>query len=92
MSDAPAEEVNNETITLKVRNQSGDEMFFKVKKTTKLSKMMDAYAKRLGVPSNSLRFQLDGERIKGEDTPKMLELEENDQIDVMLEATGGDRY
>ena len=86
--DAPAEEVN-ETITLKVRDQSGEEMFFKVKKTTKLSKMMEAYAKRRGVPSNSLRFQLDGERIRAEDTPKMLELEENDQIDVMLEATGG---
>ena len=88
MSDAPAEE-GSETITLKVRDQSGEEMFFKVKKTTKLSKMMEAFAKRRGVPPSSLRFQLDGERIKGEDTPKMLELEDNDQIDVMLEATGG---
>ena len=88
MSDETGEEVN-ETITLKVRDQSGEEMFFKVKKTTKLGKMMDAYAKRRGVPPNSLRFQLDGERLKSEDTPKMLELEENDQIDVMLEATGG---
>ena len=88
MSDGPSDEVN-ETITLKVRDQSGEEMFFKVKKTTKLSKMMDAFAKRRGVPSSSLRFQLDGERIKGDDTPKMLELEDNDQIDVMLEATGG---
>ena len=61
-------------------------MFFKVKKTTKLSKMMEAYAKRRGVPVSSLRFSLDGERIGVEDTPKMLELEENDQIDVMLEV------
>mmetsp|Transcript_5052 Transcript_5052/g.8285 ORF Transcript_5052/g.8285 Transcript_5052/m.8285 type:complete len:93 (-) Transcript_5052:172-450(-) len=89
MSDEAGGEEVNETITLKVRDQSGEEMFFKVKKTTKLGKMMDAYAKRRGVPSSSLRFQLDGERIKSEDTPKMLELEENDQIDVMLEATGG---
>jgi antibiotic biosynthesis monooxygenase (ABM) superfamily enzyme len=32
---------------------------------------------------------LDGERMKPEDTPKFLELEDNDQIDVMLETVGG---
>jgi hypothetical protein len=30
-----------------------------------------------------------GERIKGDQTPKMMELEENDQVDVMLETVGG---
>ena len=39
--------------------------------------------------SNSLRFMLDGERIQNDTTPKMHELEENDQIDVMLETVGG---
>lgn len=38
---------------------------------------------------NSFRFILDGQRINPTDTPKMLELEENDQIDVMLETVGG---
>lgn len=28
-------------------------------------------------------------RLKGDTSPKMLELEENDQIDVMLETVGG---
>jgi small ubiquitin-related modifier len=32
---------------------------------------------------------IDGERVKPETTPKMLELEDNDQIDVMLETVGG---
>lgn len=37
----------------------------------------------------SLRFMLDGERIHEDQTPKMLELEDQDQIDCMLEQTGG---
>ena len=32
----------------------------------------------------SLRFMLDGERIKEDSTPKMLELDDNDQIDCLL--------
>eukprot|EP00604_Paraphysomonas_vestita_P002566 CAMPEP_0174817740 /NCGR_PEP_ID=MMETSP1107-20130205/262_1 /TAXON_ID=36770 /ORGANISM="Paraphysomonas vestita, Strain GFlagA" /LENGTH=95 /DNA_ID=CAMNT_0016028725 /DNA_START=52 /DNA_END=339 /DNA_ORIENTATION=- len=87
--EEPREEIANETITLKVRDQTGEEMFFKVKKSTRLQKMMDAYAQRRGISVNGLRFTLDGTRIAPDDTPKMLELEENDQIDVMLEATGG---
>ena len=78
-----------ETITIKVRDQTGDEMFFKVKKTTKMSKIFDAYAQRRGIATSSIRFALDGQRIQPDSTPKMLELEENDQIDVMLEAVGG---
>ena len=76
-------------IIIRVRDQTGDEMFFKVKKTTKMEKILSAYAQRRGVSLQSLRFMLDGTRIKETDTPKMLELDDNDQIDVMLEATGG---
>jgi Ubiquitin-2 like Rad60 SUMO-like len=39
--------------------------------------------------STSLRFLLDGERIDKDSTPKMLELDDQDQIDCMLEQTGG---
>jgi small ubiquitin-related modifier len=85
------EEADPNTITLRVRDQHGDEMFFKVKKDTKMSKIMDAYAQRKGISATSLRFTMDGDRIDAHDTPKMLELEENDQIDVMLETVGGNQ-
>ena len=68
------ESEGNEPITLKVRDQGGEEMFFKVKKNTKLSKVMTAFAERRGVALTSLRFLLDGERVNGEDTPKMVRL------------------
>lgn len=80
-----------ETITVRVKDQAGEEMIFKVKKTTKMSKIFDAYASRKGINVSSLRFMLDGSRINGEQTPKMLELDDNEQIDVMIEAQGG-RY
>jgi len=41
------------------------------------------------VQAGSLRFLLDGERIEPDQTPKTLELEDNDQIDCVLEQTGG---
>ena len=62
---------------------------FLVKNTTKMSKVFVAYAQRKGVQQSSLRFLLDGERINPEDTPKSLELEDQDQIDCLLEQYGG---
>ncbi len=85
------DEAEDNTITLRVRDQAGDETFFKVKKETKMKKIMDAYAQRKGINAKSLRFNMDGNRINDDDTPKMLELENDDQIDVMLEPVGGDK-
>lgn len=76
-------------ITLKVRDQAGEVMFFKVKRGTEMRKIFDAYAQRLGVNVKNLKFTLDGDRLKETDTPKMLELSDEDQIDVFLEQVGG---
>ena len=77
------------TITIRVKDQAGDETFFKVKKTTKMSKIFSAYANRKGVNESALRFLLDGERINADETPKILELEDQDQIDCLLQQVGG---
>ena len=39
-----ADDANNETITLRVKDQTGDEMFFKVKKNTKMQVGDNTYA------------------------------------------------
>jgi len=54
-----------------------------------MQKVFDTYAQRKGVEASSLRFLLDGERIEADATPKTLELDDQDQIDCMLEQTGG---
>ena len=54
-----------------------------------MKKVFGAYAQRKGVDEKTLRFMLDGDRVGDNDTPDSLELEDNDQIDVMQEQTGG---
>ena len=54
-----------------------------------MQKVFETYAQRKGVQVGSLRFMLDGERIDPTQTPKMLELDDQDQIDCLLEQVGG---
>ena len=50
---------------------------------------MQTYASRKGVESTTLRFLVDGERVQPDDTPGSLDLDDQDQIDCMLEQSGG---
>ncbi|KAL3784339.1 hypothetical protein ACHAWO_012182 [Cyclotella atomus] len=52
-------------------------------------KIFNAYTSRKGVDVDALCFLCDGNRIKPEDTPKMLELEGQDMIQVVLHQHGG---
>ena len=44
-------------------------MFFKIKRTTQLRKLMDAYCERQGKQPGSVRFLYDGTRVLPQDTP-----------------------
>ena len=46
----------------------------------------------MGVPVTSLRFLFDGRRINDDETPKALEMEQDDVIEVYQEQTGGHKY
>lgn len=78
-----------EHIKLKVISQDGGEVHFKVKATTSMAKLKKSYAERQGVPLNSLRFLFDGRRINDDETPKKLDMENDDTIEVYQEQTGG---
>ncbi|PRP83824.1 hypothetical protein PROFUN_08939 [Planoprotostelium fungivorum] len=82
-------EVDPNTINLRVVSQDGSEVYFKIKKQTALRKLMDAYTQRQGIDQNSIRFLYDGQRITPDQTPKDLEMEDNDIIDAVLAQTGG---
>jgi len=43
---------SDDIIHLKVRSQDDDEVFFKIKRTTQLKKLMDKYCERQGVTFN----------------------------------------
>merc|ERR1711881_35179 len=78
-----------EYIKLKVVGQDSNEIHFRVKQTTQMGKLKKSYSERAGVPQTSLRFLFDGRRINDDETPKALEMEQDDVIEVYQEQTGG---
>ena len=58
-----------EHLSLKVKSQEGNEVYFKVKKTTTFAKVMAAYCKKVGADMEQVRFLFDGQRLKPDQTP-----------------------
>jgi len=50
---------------------------------------MSAYCKKVGAEQDSVRFLFDGTRIRPDQTPGDLEMEDEDTIDVFTQQTGG---
>ncbi|KAJ2691024.1 SUMO protein smt3, partial [Coemansia spiralis] len=78
-------DTTSEHISIKVASSDNSEIMFKIKRSTKLSKLMQAYCTRTGKSSGTVRFLVDGERIVGDNTPESLGLEDGDTIDAMTE-------
>ncbi|WAR54684.1 hypothetical protein PtB15_4B301 [Puccinia triticina] len=81
-----------EHINIKVVDRNSQEVFFKIKTTTKLGKLMDVYANRIGHDPTTIRFIFDGVKVKPDDTPLDLDMSDNDRIDVMVEQVGGANF
>nr|VDC75259.1 unnamed protein product [Brassica rapa] len=69
--------------------QDGNEVFFRIKRSTQLKKLMNAYCDRQSVDMNAIAFLFDGRRLRAEQTPDELDMEDGDEIDAMLHQTGG---
>ncbi|KAF8363313.1 hypothetical protein PRIPAC_90236 [Pristionchus pacificus] len=89
MGDAAPADGATDYIKLKVVGQDSNEVHFRVKNGTSMAKLKKSYADRTGVNVTSLRFLFDGRRIQDTDTPKSLEMEEDDTIEVYQEQLGG---
>ncbi|KAK3184428.1 hypothetical protein Dsin_031714 [Dipteronia sinensis] len=85
----PNDQSGQAHINLKVKGQDGNEVFFRIKRSTQLKKLMNAYCDRQSVEINSIAFLFDGRRLRAEQTPDELEMEDGDEIDAMLHQTGG---
>jgi len=80
---------NPEHINLKVMGQDGNIVQFKIKKHTALKKLMSTYCERAGLALQTIRFSFDGTRINEADTPKGLDMEDGDTIEVFQQQSGG---
>jgi small ubiquitin-related modifier len=76
-----------EPITIRIRNQTGEETSYCVRWGQRLGTVFEAYARRKGANDSTLRFLLDGERILDHETARMLELTDQDRIDCVLEQS-----
>jgi hypothetical protein len=85
----PEEKQAPKHINIKVKDMNEGETFFKIKPTTKLSKVIDAFCQRQALDRTGVRFLFEGSRIQDDDTPESLEMDDGDMIEAMIEQTGG---
>ncbi|KAH8788486.1 ubiquitin-related domain-containing protein [Diaporthe sp. PMI_573] len=83
--EAPAQ---TEHLNIKVTDNN-NEVFFKIKKSTKLEKLMGAFCERQGKNVTSVRFLFEGQRVQPNDTPDTLEMQDGDTLEVHQEQVGG---
>lgn len=62
------EQPKAEHLNIKVTDNN-NEVFFKIKRTTALSKLMNAFCERQGKNLNTVRFLFDGARVNPSDSP-----------------------
>ncbi|KAI4191334.1 MAG: hypothetical protein L6R41_000121 [Letrouitia leprolyta] len=77
-----------EHLNIKVTDNN-NEVFFKIKRTTALSKLMNAFCERQGKNLNTVRFLFDGARVNPTDSPDSLEMADGDTLEVHQEQIGG---
>lgn len=58
-----------EHLNIKVTD-GNNEVFFKIKRTTQLKKLMDAFCERQGKSTSTVRFLFDGTRVNATDSPE----------------------
>jgi hypothetical protein len=61
----------SEHLNIKVTDNN-NEVFFKIKRTTQLKKLMDAFCDRQGKSFSTVRFLFDGTRVNPTDNPEMV--------------------
>ena len=64
----PEDQPKSEHLNIKVTDNN-NEVFFKIKRTTALSKLMNAFCERQGKAPSSVRFLFDGARVNPTDSP-----------------------
>jgi ribosomal protein L21E len=64
----PEDGAQSEHLNIKVTDNN-NEVFFKIKRTTALGKLMNAFCDRQGKNISSVRFLFDGQRVTAQDNP-----------------------
>ncbi|KDE08130.1 hypothetical protein MVLG_01611 [Microbotryum lychnidis-dioicae p1A1 Lamole] len=90
--EVPEVKPQAEHVSLKIAGQGFPDLMIKVKKTTKLQKMMAAYCERAGKSLSEVRFMFDGVKLRGDQNVASLDIDDDEEevmIEVASEAVGG---
>jgi len=87
MSEEPAEDVKPK-LNLTV-NYEGQTITVKVRANTNFTKIFQAAEKKFGKEPGTFKFRAEDQRLRPEQTPAEVGLEDGDQIDAYLEQLGG---
>lgn len=79
------EEPQSEHLNIKVTDNN-NEVFFKIKRTTPLKKLMDAFCDRQGKSPTSVRFLFDGSRVQPTDSPETVSSRSSLTSDVITRS------
>lgn len=82
-------DAGSRVLELAVKDQSGGEVRFKVKPTTAMGKVFDAFCQKKSLEPATVRFLFDGMRVAATSTPRDLGMEDGDSIDCVVEQVGG---
>ena len=83
------EQVKNDHITLRVKDQDQNEVFFRIKKSIPLKILMDGYCVKKRVELRTFAFLFDGKNLRPEHTIEEAGLEDGDEIDVLAHQLCG---
>lgn len=85
---ATVEPATTEKIIIVFRDQSGGEVHFKVKRSTKMANVFKAYCDKTAVELHSMKFLFGGTRVDLFETPAQMKIEDGDVVDAIIEQTG----
>ncbi len=81
---------DHQSITLEVRDQgSAEGIHFKVKKTAKLLKVFLVFCTKKGLDPEEMRFMHEGVRLRKQQTPAQVGMEDGDVIEALTIQLGG---
>jgi small ubiquitin-related modifier len=71
-------------MSLRVKDSEGEIVHFRMRESTRLGKLMDAYCDRTNIARECILFSFSGQSISPTATPLDLDMEDDDEIDAML--------
>ncbi|GFH50338.1 hypothetical protein CTEN210_06814 [Chaetoceros tenuissimus] len=78
-----------DTLRVTIQDQVGNQVLFHVRKNTKVSKVLSAYAQRQGIRPKDMRLFFNGVNINGsKETMEELEIKDQDLLFALLEKHG----